>query len=66
MSDTPTAPVIVPDDDDGVEVSFTGTVSAVDGTLVTVALEATCGDQKVLGAARAEVALDAAPATAGS
>jgi acyl dehydratase len=61
-----TKPVVVPDDDDGVEVSFTGTVSAVEGTLVTVALEATCGDQKVLGAARAEVELGAAPATAGS
>ena len=61
-----TKPVVVPDDDEGVEVSFTGTVSAVDGTLVTVALEATSGDQKVLGAARAEVELDAAPATAGS
>jgi acyl dehydratase len=52
-----TKPVVVPDDDDGVQVVFSGRVTAVDGTLATVALEAVCGDQKVLGAARAEVEL---------
>ena len=57
-----TRPVVVPDDDDGVEVRFGGRVSAVDGDQVTVTLEAVCADpsgleQSVLGAARAVVAL---------
>ncbi len=52
-----TKPVVVPDDDAGAEVVFTGTVTAVNGNLVTIALEAVCDDQKVLGAARAEVVL---------
>lgn len=52
-----TKPVVVPDDDTGVEVSFSGTVTEIEGTLVTVALEAVCGGQKVLGAARAHVEL---------
>jgi len=52
-----TKPVVVPDDDEGAEVTFTGTVSAVDGSVATIALEAVCNDQKVLGAARAEVDL---------
>ena len=55
-----TSPVVVPDDDAGVAVSFGGTVTAVAAGVATVALEATCGDQKVLGAARAEVALPSA------
>lgn len=54
-----TKPVVVPDDGSGAEVVFTGTVTAVDGNVVTVALEAVCGEQKVLGAARAEVVLGA-------
>jgi acyl dehydratase len=52
-----TKPVVVPDDDEGAEVVFTGSVLAVDGSLVTVALEAMCAGVKVLGAARAEVDL---------
>jgi acyl dehydratase len=52
-----TKPVVVPDDADGAEVVFTAAVSAVDGTLVTVGIEAVCDGQKVLGAARAEVDL---------
>lgn len=51
-----TKPVVVPDGD-GVDVTFSASVTARDGDLVTVALEAVCGDQKVLGAARAEVDL---------
>ena len=35
-----TKPVVVPDDDDGAEVVFSGTVTAVDGALVTVGIEA--------------------------
>ena len=52
-----TRPVVVPDDADGVEVNFSGSVSAVDGSLVTVSLEAISDGQGVLGAARAEVEL---------
>jgi len=50
-----TKPVVVPDDAEGAEVVFTGTVSAVEGTLVTVSIDAVCDGQKVLGAARAQV-----------
>ena len=52
-----TKPVVVPDDADGVEVEFSGNVSAIDGSLVTVSIEAISDGQKVLGAARAEVDL---------
>jgi acyl dehydratase len=50
-----TRPVVVPDDAAGAEVVFTATVSAVEGTLATVSVEAVFDGQKVLGAARAEV-----------
>jgi len=50
-------PVVVPDDEDGVEVKFTGTVAAVDGSAIAIAIDATCAGQKVLAAARAEVDL---------
>ena len=52
-----TKPVVVPDDDLGAEVVFSGRVSAVDDKLVTVAVDAVCDEQKVLGAARAVVEL---------
>jgi len=52
-----TKPVVVPDDDTGAEITFTGTVTSVEGSVATIALEAVCNDQKVLGAARAEVDL---------
>lgn len=52
-----TKPVVVPDDVAGVEVRFGGTVTKVEGTLVTVTLEAVCDGNKVLGAARVEVDL---------
>lgn len=52
-----TKPVVVPDDADGTEVLFGGVVEAVDDALVTIAIEAHCGDVKVLGAARAVVDL---------
>jgi acyl dehydratase len=52
-----TRPVVVPDDAAGAEVVFTATVSAVEGTLATVSVEAVFDGQKVLGAARAEVDL---------
>jgi acyl dehydratase len=53
-----TKPLVVPDDADGAEVRFTGTVAAIEGSVVTVSLEATSNGEKVLGAARAEVDLD--------
>ena len=52
-----TRPVVVPDDADGVDVEFSGSVSAIDGSLVTVSIDAISEGQKVLGAARAEVDL---------
>jgi acyl dehydratase len=52
-----TKPVVVPDDAEGAEVSFTGTIAAISGSVVTVSLEATSNGEKVLGAARAEVDL---------
>ena len=50
-------PVQVPDDADGVEVEFSASVSGIEGSLVTVIIEAISQGQKVLGAARAEVDL---------
>jgi acyl dehydratase len=52
-----TRPVMVPDDADGVEVQFNASVAAIEGSLVTISIEAICDGQKVLGAARAEVDL---------
>ena len=52
-----TKPVVVPDDAEGAEVLVTAAVTAVDGSRVTIGLEAVCDGQKVLGAARAEVDL---------
>ena len=52
-----TRPVVVPEDADGVDVEFSGSVSAIEGSLVTISIEATSDGQRVLGAARAEVDL---------
>lgn len=52
-----TRPILVPDDDEGVTVRISATVTAVEDGLATVAVEATCGEQKVLGAAKATVRL---------
>ena len=54
-----TKPVVVPDDADGTEVAFSGVVSGIDGTEVTIAIEAIADGVKVLGAARAVVDLGA-------
>jgi acyl dehydratase len=51
------SPVVVPDDEHGVAVTFTGRVAAVESNRVRIAIEATSGGQKVLGAAHAEVNL---------
>lgn len=50
-----TKPVPVPDDDSGALVVFGGEVTGVSDDLVTISVEATCGDEKVLGAAKVEV-----------
>ena len=50
-----TNPVVVPDDDRGVDVVVAGTVKSVDEGRVTIALEVTCQGQKVLGAPKAVV-----------
>ena len=48
-----TKPVVVPDDDSGVDVRVAGTVKQVTDAGVHVALEVTCGDEKVLGQPKA-------------
>jgi acyl dehydratase len=48
-----TKPVVVPDDDQGATVTVAGTVKAVTDDTVQVALEVTCGGEKVLGMPRA-------------
>ncbi|MGA9749267.1 MAG: MaoC/PaaZ C-terminal domain-containing protein [Nocardioides sp.] len=48
-----TKPVVVPDDDAGVEVRVAGTVKQVTEDGVQVSLEVTCGEVKVLGAPKA-------------
>jgi acyl dehydratase len=53
-----TKPVVVPDDDTGVVVRVAGTVKAVEDGLAQVALEVTCGDEKVLGMPKAVVVVD--------
>ena len=53
------SPVAVPDKADGVEVSYSATVTAVESNVVSIAIEAICDGKKVLGAARAEVDLGA-------
>jgi acyl dehydratase len=53
-----TKPVVVPDDDTGVTVRVAGTVRSVEDGVATVALEVTCGGEKVLGAPRAVLRVD--------
>jgi acyl dehydratase len=48
-----TKPVVVPDDEAGVEVLVRGTVKNVTGEGAQIALEVTCGGEKVLGMPRA-------------
>ena len=51
-----TKPVVVPDDDEGVEVVVSGTVKNLTEDGVHIALEVTCGEQKVLGQPKAVLA----------
>ncbi len=50
-------PVPVPDDEAGAVVVYTAAVTKVDGDTATLAIDARCGDDRVLGAATAEVSL---------
>jgi acyl dehydratase len=50
-----TKPVVVPDDDTGVELSVAGTVASVEDGLATLTLTVMCGELKVLGAPKAVV-----------
>ena len=52
-----TKPVVVPDDDTGVVVRVAATVKSVADGSATLALEVTCGDEKVLGMPKAVVDL---------
>ena len=53
-----TRPVVVPDTDEGVEIVYNAVVKSVDDGVATITITATCGDDAVLGAARALVRLD--------
>lgn len=53
-----TRPVVVPDTDEGVEVVYTAIVTEVGERFVKFNITATCGEDAVLGAARAEVRVD--------
>jgi acyl dehydratase len=55
-----TKPVVVPDDDEGVVVRVAGTVKQVTEDGVHVALEVTCGAERVLGAPKAVLVRDRA------
>jgi acyl dehydratase len=50
-----TNPFFVPDDDRGTDITVAGTVKSVEDGRVTIALEVTCGGQKVLGVPKAIV-----------
>lgn len=52
-----TRPVVVPDTDEGAEVIYSAKVTDVADGVATIAVTATCGDDSVLGAARAEVSI---------
>ena len=54
-----TKPVPVPDDDHGAGVEVTGIVASVEDGLARIDLTVTCGEDKVLGQARAVVRVDA-------
>ena len=50
-----TKPVVVPEGDDGVEVSVAGTMGEPTDGLATISMVVTCGEEKVLGAPKAVV-----------
>ena len=54
-----TKPVVVPDDETGVLVRVAGTVKGLEDGVATLALEVTCGGEKVLGMPKAVVDVEA-------
>ncbi|MGH3508766.1 MAG: MaoC/PaaZ C-terminal domain-containing protein [Nocardioidaceae bacterium] len=52
-----TKPVVVPDDDDGVVVAISGVVKEIDDDGIRIALEVTCGEDRVLGQPKAVLAV---------
>ena len=50
-----TAPVVVPDDEEGVEVTVAATKVTREDDIVTIAMEVRCGEAKVLGMPKAVV-----------
>ena len=52
-----TSPIAVPDDDQGTTLSVSATVTDVTDGIATIAIEAAHGEDKVLGAAKAQVRL---------
>lgn len=53
-----TRPIVVPDTDDGVEVIYNAEVRDITDGVATLTITATCGDEAVLGAAKAQVRVD--------
>lgn len=53
-----TKPVVVPDDDTGVVVRVGATVKSVEDGLAQLALEVTCGEDKVLGLPKATLRIE--------
>ncbi len=53
-----TRPVVVPDTDEGTDIVYTASVTDLADGVAKVAITATCGDEAVLGAVRAEVRVD--------
>ena len=53
-----TRPVVVPDTDEGVEIVYNAEVTDVVDGVATLSITAMCGDEAVLGAARAQVRVD--------
>ena len=53
-----TKPVVVPDDDTGVTLEISGTVKELRDDAIVVALEVTCGGEKVLGLPKAVLSRD--------
>ena len=53
-----TRPVVVPDTDEGTELVVGARVTEVADGVAKLAITATCGDEAVIGAARAEVRID--------
>ncbi len=54
-------PIVVPDDDEGAELTVTGAIKPLDGGLAQIDVTATCAGEKVLAGAKAVVRASALP-----